>query len=329
MRRIRSISLVALALLGAAACGGKKEKEKDQEPAAGSVAAPAPAPAPSTTTATPTPPAAPAATAYSADAAKQAIAKLGACVITDGCEPYRTLVGFGAAAAPDLLAALADPATEKETRRMAAETLGDLKLPAMGPKLVELGNTTGDALERGDLYEAAGKSGGQATFDALIAAYAQAIGSVDDDRDIPLRQGLKAFPAESIAWATGAIAAKGKGAPDPTGAADLFTDSATAADLPAIVAALGATKEVMARDRLAAKAIELGDPAHFDVFVAGLSSKDEFDRSDAANFLADVADQAPADVRPKLIELLKKGKAGDEGGLTSMGYDEALKKLGQ
>ena len=113
-----------------------------------------------------------------------------------------------------------------------------------------------------------------------------------------------------------------------TGYADLVTDSATAADRPAIALMLGATKDVMARNRLAAKAIELGDQAHFGVFVAGLSSKDVYDRSDSANFLAQVAEHAPADLKPQLIELLTKGKAGDSGGLTAMGYDEALKKLG-
>ena len=64
------------------------------------------------------------------------------------------------------------------------------------------------------------------------------------------------------------------------------------------------------------------------VFVAGLKSKDVYDRSDAANFLAKVAEHAPAEMKAELIDLLQKGKAGDSGGLTAMGYDEALKKLG-
>jgi hypothetical protein len=115
---------------------------------------------------------------------------------------------------------------------------------------------------------------------------------------------------------------------DQTYYADLITDSATAADLPTIVELLGVTKDLMARHRLAAKAIALGDAAHFDVFVAGLKSKDVYDRSDAANFLADVADKAPAELKAELIELLQKGKAGDSGGLTAMGYDKALKLLG-
>jgi hypothetical protein len=177
---------------------------------------------------------------------------------------------------------------------------------------------------QGDLYEAAGASGGQAVFDTLIAEFVKAAASTDDDREIPLRHGLGAFPAESVAWVKANMA---KAKDDQTYYADLITDSATAADLPTIVELLGVTKDLMARHRLAAKAIELGDASHFGVFVAGLSSKDEYDRSDAANFLENVADKAPAELKDKLIELLEAGKAGDRGGLTSMGYDGALKKL--
>ncbi len=175
------------------------------------------------------------------------------------------------------------------------------------------------------MYEAAGASGGQPVFDALIAEYAKAFASTDDDRDIPLRGGLRAFPAESVAWAKANLP---KAKDDHTAYADLITDSAAAADLPTVVEMLGATKDVMARNRLAAKAIELGDTAHFDVFIVGLKSKDQYDRSDSANFLADVADKAPADKKAELIDLLQKGKAGDQGGLTAMGYDKALKALG-
>jgi hypothetical protein len=318
MLRIRSLSF-ALAVLAAAACGGKKD-DNDKAKTPPPVAEPAPvAPAP------PPPPPAP---TYSPEAAKEQIGKLADCVIPDNCEAYKTLVGFGPQAGGDLMAALADPAVDKDAKKLAAHAVAALKVPDAGPRLVELGHAADDHMLQRDLYAAAGKAGGQATFDALIAAYEQAIASLDDDRDIPLRQGLSAFPAESLAWAKAALAKKGKGAPDPTSAADLFTDSATAADLPVVVEALGATKDTMARHRLAAKAIELGDTAHFEVFVAGLSSKDQYDRSDAANFLAKVADKVPADLKPKLVELLQKGKAADAGGMTSMGYDEALKKLG-
>lgn len=319
MLRIRSLTLVTLALLALAACG---KKDKESAPAKDDVVA-TPPPAP-----TPPPPPPPA--VYSPDAAKQLIAKLDDCVVPDSCEPYKTLVGFGPQVGPDLLAAIADPAVPAGARAMAATTLGALKLPDAGPKLVELGSTIDDHSIQRDVFKAAGASGGQATFDALIAAYDKAIADLDDDRDIPLRGGLRAFPAESIAWAAGKLAAfKGKTSSDATGYADLFTDSATAADLPVLVTSLGKTKDPMVRHRLAAKAIELGDLAHFEVFAAGLQSDDQYDRSDAANFLARVADKVPADQKAKLVELLEKAKAGDQGGLTSRGYDEALKNLKQ
>ena len=323
MIRTRTLSFVTAALLASSvvACGGKKKDDgKDKAPTTATT--PPPAPTPPAIDAPPPPP------AYSAEAAKDQIGKLADCVIPDGCEPYKVLTGFGAQATPDLLAALADPAVKHESKRLVAQALGALKQPDLGPKLVELGSAIDDTITQEEVFAAAGASGGQPTFDALIAAYAKAIEDLDDDRDIPLRRGLRKFPAESIAWGTTQFAKKGKDLPDQTGVADLFTDNATAADLPAVVEALGKTKDQMARHRLAAKAIELGDTGHFDVFLAGLKSSDQYDRSDAAGFLADVADKVPADQKAAFVELLQKGKAGDQGGLTAMGYDEALKKLG-
>lgn len=317
MKKTAALAL-ALGLLFTAACKKKEE----------SAAKPADKPAePAAKPAEPTPPPPPAAPVYSPEAAKKAIGEMAACSSDFNCEAYKTLVGFGAAAAPELIAFAGDTTASADARRIAAKALGEIKAPDAGPKLIEIANKLGhdDFMLQGDLYEAAGKSGGQATFDALIAEYTKAIASSDDDRDIPLRHGLEGFPAESVAWVKANLPTAKD---DFSSYADLITDSAKAGDLPVIVELLGQTKDVMARNRLAAKAIELGDKNHFDVFVAGLSSKDEYDRSDAANFLADVAADAPADLKPKLIELLQKGKAGDAGGLTAMGYDEALKKLG-
>lgn len=325
MLRIRTLAFVTLAILGAAGCGKKAAKDQQDKQTNTPPSAPSPAPL---VAAAPTPPPPPPAPTYSPDAAKQLVATFGDCVIADTCDAYKTLVGFGAQVGPDLLTALADPALPADSKKLVVDALGALKLPDVGPKLVELGSDPAYADLQDELFKAAGASGGQAAFDALIGAYDKAIRDSDDDRDIPLRGGLRAFPAESVAWAKDQLAKrKPKDASDATGIADLITDSATTADLPAVVEALGKSKDVMVRDRLAAKAIELGDLTHFDVFVAGLKSKDQYDRSDAAGFLADVADKAPADLKPTLIELLEKGKAGDQGGLTAMGYDEALKKL--
>ena len=55
--------------------------------------------------------------------------------------------------------------------------------------------------------------------------------------------------------------------------------------------------------------------------------QDQYVRSDAANFIADVAELAPAELRDEWIELLEAGQAKDKGGLTAVGYDKSLKKL--
>jgi len=318
----RAAMLALTAALGLSfATGCKKEEEAASQPP---VTKPADPVAPPTE---PPPEAKPVAAAYSPEAGKQAISELSACSSQYGCPAFETLVGFGGAAVPELLALVGDLNASKDARGLGAATLAKIASPDAGLKLIEIANALPgeDSLLAGDLYEAAGKSGGQPTFDALIAAYATAIASSDDNRDIPLRGGLRGFPTESVGW----VKATMPSAKDNyTGYADLLTDSASAVDLPLLNELLGQTKHVMARNRIAAKAIELGDKAHFDVFVAGLSSKDGYDRSDAANFLANVAQDAPADLKPTLVELLYKGKAGDAGGITSMGYNQSLKKLG-
>lgn len=311
--------LTSLLLTTALACG----KKKDEAPAA---PAPTPKPTEPAAAATPPPPPTPAAPTYSPEAAKAAVGELTKCSSEFNCAAFDALVGFGAKAAPELVALAVDASATSDARQLAAAALTKLKAPDVGATLIEAANAVkDDSMLQGDLYEAAGASGGQAVFDALIAEFVKAAASTDDDREIPLRHGLGAFPAESVAWVKANMA---KAKDDQTYYADLITDSATAADLPTIVELLGVTKDLMARHRLAAKAIALGDTAHFDVFVAGLKSKDVYDRSDAANFLADVADKAPAELKPELIELLQKGKAGDSGGLTAMGYDKSLKALG-
>lgn len=310
---------LAFGLSLASSLGGCKKKEADQ----------APAPSPASNQPAPPPPVvvdAPAAPVYSAEAAKAALASLSTCTSQYSCDGYKTLLGFGQPVVPDVMAALAEPTTGKDQRRILAELVGELKPAGQGPALVAMASSiTDDSMLQSDLYKAAGATGGKETFDALIAEYAKALADSDDDRDIPLRGGLRAFPAESVAWAKENLP---KAKDDHTAYADLITDSGAAGDLPVIVEMLGQTKDPMARHRLAAKAIELGDKGHFAVFVDGLKSKDVYDRSDAANFLAKVAEQAPEDLKPQLVELLQKGKAGDSGGLTAMGYDEALKKLG-
>lgn len=84
----------------------------------------------------------------------------------------------------------------------------------------------------------------------------------------------------------------------------------------------------MARHRLASALIKTGDASKLDILVAGLEAKNEYVRSDAANMLARVVDKVPADRKAEIVELAKKGKAADRGGLTSVGYDKIIKTLG-
>lgn len=77
----------------------------------------------------------------------------------------------------------------------------------------------------------------------------------------------------------------------------------------------------MARHRLASALIKTGD-------ASKLEAKNEYVRSDAANMLARVVDKVPADRKAEIVELAKKGKAADRGGLTSVGYDKIIKTLG-
>lgn len=315
------VTALATALLLAATLGcGKKDKDKSASTKPTETVAPAPvAPAP-------TPPPVAAAPTYSPEAARALVSGMVKCASDYGCAEFDALVAFGPKAAPELLTVVRDPAAGKDARVLAVTALTKIKAPEAGLPLIEVANAmTDDSMLQSDLYKAAGASGGQPVFDALIAEYVKAIASTDDNRDIPLRGGLRAFPAESIAWVKVNLPTAKD---DHSSYADLVTDSAVAADLPTVVELLGATKDVMARNRLAAKAIALGDVAHFDVFIAGLKSKDQYDRSDSANFLADVADKAPADKKAELIDLLQKGKAGDQGAYTASGYDEALKALG-
>jgi hypothetical protein len=218
--------LTALSLTAALACG----KKKDDAPPA-----PAPTPKPTEPAAVtpPAPPPAPAAPTYSPEAAKAAVGELTKCTSEFNCAAFDTLIGFGAKAAPELVALAVDAAATSDARQLAAAALTKLKAPDVGAALIEAANAVkDDSMLQGDLFEAAGASGGQAVFDTLIAEFVKAAASTDDDREIPLRHGLGAFPAESVAWVKANMA---KAKDDQTYYADLITDSATAADLPTIV----------------------------------------------------------------------------------------------
>jgi hypothetical protein len=312
----RSIIVVVLAL---APFGCKKGDDK----AAASASSTEPT-NPVTTEPPKVEPAKPAKAAYTPEAAKAQVAELAKCSSRYGCAAFDALVGFGPAAAPDLVTVAVDDKAPIEQRRVAVAALGELKAPDVGLKLIESANKLDDSLAQGDFYEAAGKSGGQPVFDALIAEYGKASASLDDNREIPLRHGLKAFPKETVAWAKDALPK----AKNQTAIADLVDDVAT--DQAVVLALLPTAKDPMAKHRLAKKAIELGatDPKLWDVFLAGLASADQYDRSDAGNFLASVAKQVPAELKPKFVALLKKALAGPKDPMLNGGLEKSLETLG-
>jgi hypothetical protein len=309
--------LATLILTTAFACGGKKEDKPSAKPADPKTDTTATDPKPEA----PKPDEAP---KYSPENAKKLAAELAACTSEIGCKAYEALASFGAQAAAELLAFATDASAKPEARAIAAKALGKAKVADAGPKLVEAGNKVDDSLRQGDFYEAAGECGGQATFDALIGEYAKAMTSSDDDRENPLRKGLRKFPAESLAWAKAELP-KTK---EQTSVADLVDDTAT--DAAAVQALLAVAKDPMARNRLAKKAIELGanDPKLWDVFLTNLASKDQYDRADAGNFLAHVVAKVPEDKKAKFVELLKKANEGPKDPMLKGGLEKSLKALG-
>ncbi|HUJ61119.1 MAG TPA: hypothetical protein VLX92_21595 [Kofleriaceae bacterium] len=285
-------STLALSLMLCLACSKKQDKP------------PAPSPEPVTDKVPE-----PAKAAYTPEAGKQAIAQLAACTSQYSCAAFDTVVGFGQPAVADLTAFVSDDTRPIDARRVAAIALGKLKAAAAGPKLVELGIASKDVTAQSDFLTAAGECGGDATFAAATAQYDKENHGDDNEHLVPLRYAIKAFPKQAMAWAT----EKFPKAKDQAKYADVITDVAGPSDTAALVALVGASKDVMVDDRLASKAIELGatDGKLWDVFARALASDSPYDHGDAGNFLAPIASKAPADKKAKLLELVKKALASD------------------
>lgn len=312
--------LAALFITTAFACGGKKDDSSSSKPVD-----PKADPKSEKTATDPSPePPKPEAAKYSPDVAKKHAAELASCSSEHNCKAFDALVAFGAQAAPELTALAVDGSAKIEARRLAAKALGKAKVADAGPKLIEAANKLDDSLAQGDFYEAAGECGGQPVFDALIAELGKAMASTDDGREIPLRHGLRKFPKETLAWAK----TKLPKAKDPVAVADLVDDNAT--DAAMVQSFLPATKDLMARNRLAKKAIELGatDDKLWDVFLQSLASDDQYDRADAGNFLASIVTKVPADKKAKFVELLKKATEGPKDPMLKGGLEKSLKALG-
>ena len=265
----------------------------------------------------------PEALAYSADAAAAAIGELEACDNQFSCEALKTLVAFGDKVSKDLSAIAVDTAKKGELRAIATAGLTKIKDPNVGVALFEAAKIEEDFGLRGDLFKAAGASGGDATFAAMLEYYAS---DDSDDHRTGMRSALREFDgAKLFAYAVENFPSdKDK----EVRFADLISDAGEGATKEKVVELIGKTKHTMARHRLARAAVTLGDVAQISVLIDGLKSDDQYDRSDAANFLQDVTEHIPADQKQAVIDLVSAAKKKDQGGLTSRGYDAVLKKLG-
>ena len=121
-----------------------------------------------------------------------------------------------------------------------------------------------------------------------------------------------------------------EGAGDQVKYIDVIVEVAQPGDRAALVGMVATTKDQMAKDRLAAKAIAFGatDTALWDVLIAGLSSPNGFERDDAGRAVEDIAGKIPADRKPKVIELIKKALAAENDPMLQGGLQGTLKKLG-
>lgn len=306
-----TLLVTALAIGTTLGCGKKSDNSKDTDKAA---ATPAPNPA---EVAAPDEPAAP---EYTEAAAKQLVDELAGCTSAYSCDALTTLISFG----PKVSAALAEIATDasktKDLRSIALHGLTEIKDPAVGMRLFEAGKTEQEFILRGDLFKAAGASGGAETFAAMAADYAS---DASKEYRTELGFGVKSFDKAMVFEYASSNYPDAE--PQQIRFADLIRDAAT--DAAAVQPLLDKTKDPMARHRLASAMVALGDASKLDILIKGFSSKSEYDRSDAANMLAAVVDKIPEDRKAEIIDLVTKAKAGDKGGLTSVGYDKILKAL--
>lgn len=271
----------------------------------------------------PTLPETPRAAVYSAEAGAAALAEMAKCESPYSCDSLETVVGFGTNVSKELSAIATDSSKAKPAREVALAGLKKIKDPTVGMALFEAAKTEEDSsLQRG-LFGTAGASGGDDTFTAMITHYAS-----DESKEhrTAMRSGLREFGGKALSeWVYANYPEEKE---NQVRYADLVVEADEGADAAKVVALLGKTKHIMAGHRLAMVAVKLGDESQISVLIDGLKSSDQYDRSDAANFLEDVADKIPADRKQEVIDLVTAAKAKDAGGLTAMGYDKVLKKLG-
>ncbi len=263
--------------------------------------------------------------------ANQQVAALASCKTEFACPPLDALVAVGAPVGPALLAYFRDPRTTLDQRRLAAIALGKIKFAEAGPVLVAAAEASTGVAEPHDLYLAAGNCGGDATFAALTAGYERA--DYGSPSTVEICAGLRALPSKSMTWARDklfAVKASRGAAKDPLEPARqevkyalVIEDVATPADRDTVVALVDDVTHPAPKRTLAKTAISIGasDDRLFDLLIAGLDSEDSWERYNAGDDLAPIADKIPVRMRPKVITLIKKALAKQrsdiqEGGLT-------------
>ena len=263
--------------------------------------------------------------AYSPERAKELLAEVEKCTSPYNCEALDTLVGFGAESTEPLLAMATDTSRDKTVRGVAIGGLTKLKDPNAGMALFEAAKKEQDFIVRLDLFKAAGASGGEELFTAMVTYYADQATPREHRSD--MRSGLGQLDhARLFAWTVENFPADGR---LQVAFADLVLETEGNHDKEAVAGLLGKCKDRMACHRLARVAVSLGDQAQLDTLINGLKSDDQYDRADAANMLAEVVDKVPAERKQEVVELTTSAKARDQGGLTSRGYEKILKTLGQ
>jgi hypothetical protein len=315
LRKILAVVVSVLFVL-AAGCDDKKSKEEPAEKPAKEKVAKKP-----DTPVKPTEPAKPKAPEYSAETAAKLIAEMEKCEYDFNCKAYKPLVSFGNKVSKDLAKLAADTTKSAKAREVAAKALTEIKDPATGMQMFEAAKAEKEFMLRDKLFEAAGATGSDDVFKALTAWYTNKKGK---EHQMQTRSGIEMYGKKATTWALEQLPKLKKYQVE---LADIITDTADKDALKPIQDVLPKVKDTMARHRLASKAIELGDKAQFGVLIKGLKSKDVYDRSDAAGFLAKVVKDVPEDKKAELIKLLEAGKKKDRGGLTARGYDKCLKEL--
>ncbi len=266
----------------------------------------------------------PAAASYSPEAATAALAEMAKCDSQYSCEVLETLVGFGDKVSADLSKVALDSSKKKEQREVALAGLAKIKDPAHAMALFEAAKVEEDFILRGQIFDAAGASADETTINAMLDHYVS-----DDSKPhrTDMRSSLRKYDNTKLfAWAVDKYPADEK---LQVRYADLISDAKDGGDAAKVVALIGKTTNLMAQHRLAKTAVELDDMTQLDLLIKGLSHDNVYDRSDAANFLAQVHKKIPAERHAEIVEAVTAAKANDQGGLTSRGYDTLLKKLGK